>query len=197
MFTYLELKEKKENGEKLDFDLITKKQLERLFYNDNCSDSIIADLYDIDKKDVKKKRYKWDIKFFNADYICRKTLNNDNKLNSLNEFAKNELIKEENIEWLSKALTHYLFRNGPVEDMHADGKLSQDDMKTLNKYMVNRTAGLLKTLFDGEWIKILVLFDSIFYRNCGSNWDKPKYDVVELDMVFKCFVKDYNRSKRG
>ena len=191
MFTYLELKEKKENGEKLDFDLINKEQLERLFYNDNCSDSIIADLYDIDKKNVKKKRYKWDIN------ISRKTLNNVNKLDSLNEFAKNELIKEENIEWLSKALTHYLFRNGPVEDMHADGKLSQDDMKTLNKYMVNRTAGLLKTLFDGEWIKILVLFDSIFYRNCGSNWDKPRYDVVELDMVFKSFVEDYNRSKRG
>ena len=35
-------------------------------------------------------------------------------------------------------MTHYAFRNGPVEDMHANGQLSQQDMKTLNKYMVNR-----------------------------------------------------------
>ena len=31
----------------------------------------------------------------------------------------------ENIDAISKAVTHYAFRNGPVEDMHANGQLSQ------------------------------------------------------------------------
>ena len=38
---------------------------------------------------------------------------------------------------LAKAITVEVFRNGPVEDMHAAGKLSEEDMKTLNKYMVS------------------------------------------------------------
>ena len=68
--------------------------------------------------------------------------------------------------------------------MHANNQLSEEDMKILNKFMVNRIAGLLKTVSDGEWIKILTLFDSIFYRNSGSNWDKVVYDVEEMELVF-------------
>jgi hypothetical protein len=30
---------------------------------------------------------------------------------------------------------HFAFRNGPVEDIHANNRLSESDMKTLNKYI--------------------------------------------------------------
>lgn len=48
---------------------------------------------------------------------------------------------------LAVALTLYRFRNGPVEGMHASGKLSEDDMKTLTKSMVDKI-GFLLYLFE-------------------------------------------------
>ena len=62
---------------------------------------------------------------------------------TVNREAKKMLLRPENIDSFAKAVTHYAFRNGPVEDMHTEKKLSQDDMRTLNKYMVNRLAGPL------------------------------------------------------
>ena len=69
------------------------------------------------------------------------------------------MLNKDNIDTISIALTHYLFRNGPVEDMHSEGKLSQEDMKTLNKFMVNRIAGLLQIINKEEWLKIELLLD--------------------------------------
>ena len=185
MFSYDELIKMKEKGQKLDFDNITKEQLEKLFYENNYPDSMIADLYDVEPNKVKNKRYKWDIKLNSPKNLYTNYINNNHGLfDRLNSDSKERLMKEENIEWLSKALTHYLFRNGPVEDMHANRQLSQSDMKTLNKYMVNRIAGLLKLICDGEWFKIELLFNSLVYRYCGSNWDKPEYDTEEIDFIF-------------
>ena len=55
------------------------------------------------------------------------------------EFNNDESFNEY-INFISKSLTVYAFRNGPIEDMHAEGKLSEEDMKILNKYMVERLA---------------------------------------------------------
>ena len=77
----------------------------------------------------------------------------------LNQGSKERLLNKDNIDTISIALTHYLFRNGPVEDMHSEGKLSQEDMKTLNKFMVNRIAGLLQIINKEEWLKIELLLD--------------------------------------
>ena len=78
---------------------------------------------------------------------------------NLNKSSKERLLNEKNIDTISIALTHYLFRNGPVEDMHRDGKLSQNDMKTLNKFMANRIAGLLQTINKAEWLKLELLLN--------------------------------------
>lgn len=88
----------------------------------------------------------------------------------LDNFLK-EVGGEGYIRCISIALAHFCFRNGPVEDMHADGKLSQDDMKTLNKYMVDRLGlfFLLLGLADSSAIKRIISFD----RLCGTNWDDP------------------------
>lgn len=50
----------------------------------------------------------------------------------------NTKLDFETIDMLSKAVTQFAFRSGPVEYMHARGKLTQKDMKTLNKFMTNR-----------------------------------------------------------
>ena len=155
---YQELVERKNKGEKLEWNNITKEELEELF--EEHTDNMIADLYDVSKSQVKSKRDKWDIKMIN--YTFEKFLSEDfNKdlFENLNQGSKERLLNKDNIDTISVALTHYLFKNGPVEDMHSEGKLSQEDMKTLNKFMVNRIAGLLQIINKEEWLKIELLLD--------------------------------------
>ena len=59
-------------------------------------------------------------------------------------------MSDSEINDLSRALTHYCFRNGAVEDIHTSGNLTEADMKKLNKYIHNRIAGLLVALRDGR-----------------------------------------------
>ena len=62
----------------------------------------------------------------------------------------NTKLDFETIDMLSKGITQYAFRNGPIEEMHASNKLTQKDMKTLNKYMTNRITELLIVIFNGD-----------------------------------------------
>lgn len=85
-----------------------------------------------------------------------------------------ELSGDDYVRRIPVTLAHFCFRNGPVEDMHAEGKLSQEDMKILNKYLVDRM-GLLVFLFglaDFDRIKMATHFDA----QCGSDWDDPDID---------------------
>ncbi len=68
------------------------------------------------------------------------------------------------------------------KDMHANGQLSQSDMKTLNKYMVNGVAGFCKLTLDGEWLKIGLMLD--FLSSYGLDWDEAEYDTEDIDMIF-------------
>ncbi len=170
LYTYQELEKMKKEGTILNWDAITKEQLEKLFIDEHISNSRIADLYGVSNDKVRSKRRKWDISVTSAKYIYKRyTEENSSLFEMLNTSSKERLLKEENIEYMAKAFTHYVFRNGPVEDMHTMGKFDQKDMKTLNKYMVNRIAGLLKLMLDGEWLKIELLCDALRYY--GSDWD--------------------------
>ncbi len=178
---YEKLVERKNKGEKLVWNDIKKEELEELF--EKRSDNMIAELYGVTTSQVKTKRKKWDIKLIN--YTIKNFLNEDsNKIlfENLKQGSKERLLKEDNIDIISIALTHYLFRNGPIEDMHSDGKLSQEDMKILNKFMVNRIAGLLKTINNGEWLKLELLLNC--YSLFGKDWDKPIPDTDEIDTIF-------------
>lgn len=178
---YEQLVERKNKGEKLVWDDITREELEELF--EKRSDNIIAELYGISKSQVTSKRKKWDIKLIN--YTIKNFFNEDSNrvlFENLNQSSKERLLNENNIDTVCIALTHYLFRNGPVEDMHSNGKLSQDDMKKLNKFMVNRISGLLKTMHNGEWLKLELLFN--FYSLFGKDWDKPVPDTDEIDALY-------------
>ena len=178
---YQKLIERKNNGEKLEWSVITKEELEELF--EKNTDRMIANLYEVSQSQVKNKRKKWNIKMIN--YTIKNFINedfNENLFKNLNQSSKDRLLNKENFDTISIALTHYLFRNGPVEDMHSDGKLSQEDMKTLNKFMVNRISGLLNTIDKGEWLKLELLLN--FYALYGRNWDKPVPDTDEIEMIY-------------
>ncbi len=184
IYTYQELYHKKEKGEQLSWDDITKEQLEKLFIDEHISNNMIANLYNIEGGKVISKRNKWGIKQNSAKYFYKRFEENNLEIfKNLNQDSKDRLFNIDNIDWISKALTHYVFRNGPVEDMHANHQLSQEDMKTLNKYMVNKIAGLLKLVNDGHWLKIELML--IALKNYGVEWDPCEYDTKEIDMVFK------------
>ena len=178
---YQKLVERKNKGEKLEWNNITKEELEELF--EKNTDNVIADLYGVSQSQVKNKRQKWNIKLIN--YTIKNFLSNDfNKdlFENLNQSSKDRILDKNNFDTISIALTHYLFRNGPIEDMHSDGKLSQEDMKILNKFMVNRISGLLETLNNGEWLKLELLLN--FYSLFGKDWDKPVPDTDEIDTIY-------------
>ncbi|WP_088832094.1 hypothetical protein [Paenibacillus tyrfis] len=54
---------RKASGEVLNFELISAEDLQEMFIEENIIDNLIADLFDTDKNTVRKKRYKYDIKF--------------------------------------------------------------------------------------------------------------------------------------
>ncbi len=67
--------------------------------------------------------------------------------------------------------------------MHADGKLTQEDMKTLNKFMVNRLARILSAVYERRWLQLELLYG--FLQNYGIDWDKAEPDVEELELMWK------------
>ena len=90
----------------------------------------------------------------------------------------NTKLDFETIDMLSKGITQYAFRSGLVEEMHSKGKLTQKDMKTLNKFMVNRIAGLLTTISNGDISNVLKVLT--FYASLSSDWDSCKPDTEEF-----------------
>ena len=82
------------------------------------------------------------------------------------------------IDMLSKGITQFAFRAGPIEKMHAENKLTQKDMETLNKHMTNRIAGLLQTVFNGDIDKALKVLT--FYASLSTDWNTIKPDIEEF-----------------
>jgi hypothetical protein len=101
----------------------------------------------------------------------------------LSNDSKNRLLKSENIDSVAKSLTHHIFRNGPVEDMHAAGQLSEADMKTLNKYMVNRITGVLLAVYEKKWLQLELLHE--FLKGFGEQWDPAEPDMEDLDLIWE------------
>lgn len=105
-----------------------------------------------------------------------------------NEKARERLMNKLSDDKLPIALTHYAFRNGPVEDMHADGKLSESDMKTLNKYMVNKIATILFLISEERWAELEVLLS--VYSIYGAGWDEPEIDLNEIRDIIAILSED-------
>ena len=62
MGKYDELKARKDSGEVLDISMLNEEMLRELWWDENTPDSIIADLFDVDKKVITAKRHKWGLK---------------------------------------------------------------------------------------------------------------------------------------
>ena len=115
-------------------------------------------------------------KFYNFNYLKNNFFSKG--VNVMEDEIMNTELDFETIDMLSKGITQFAFRSGPVEEMHARGKLTQKDMKTLNKYMVNLIAGLLTTISNGDIANVLKVLT--FYASLSINWDIVKPDSKEF-----------------
>lgn len=73
-------------------------------------------------------------------------------------------------------MTHFAFRKGPVEDMHADpnSQLSEEDMKILSIFMTNRMVYIFNLIIEERWIEYSVMVNSNGLH--GKDWDKAVPD---------------------
>ena len=99
-------------------------------------------------------------------------------INNYIKFMENDkpLDDKDIIHNLSVATTHIIYRNGPVEDMHADGKLTDYAMMNINKFMVNRLGGIFLILLDNKKVDLI--------KKCGEYYIENFIDIV----IEYCFI---------
>jgi len=96
-----------------------------------------------------------------------------------------EIYQEElealNDKDIASAIVHHIFRNGPVEGMHAEGKLTEEDMRILNKYAMDKMFEIIVLYRTGSWASLLAFFGT--YSSFGNSWDDPEPDIESLTSV--------------
>ncbi|WP_218648741.1 hypothetical protein [Paenibacillus kribbensis] len=167
------LKSEKENGKLLDFNEISIDELKQLHWIEEKFDSEVAELFGVSESKVRYKRKKMGIT--RKEMIIEDLLlNKDEDSKVLNTTALDRILDQGNIDMLSKAITNFAFRYGPIEDMHANRQLTQENMKELNKFMVNRLAYLFQIIIEQRGIELefLIRSNALF----TSGWDIAEPD---------------------
>ncbi|MGL5615784.1 MAG: hypothetical protein ACRDD2_06060 [Sarcina sp.] len=75
------------------------------------------------------------------------------------------------IERIAKASAYFTFRNGPIKDIYEQGKLTDEELEKVQKYMQNHLAYLYKILLEESNIKkfdLIVQTMNNFYVNDKS-----------------------------
>ena len=94
----------------------------------------------------------------------------------LNTHMRKMLTSTFDTDTIAKAITHFAFRNGPIEDMHADRNknITDQDMMVLNKFVHNRLTYVFDLIMQERWAEFALVVESQkFY---GSEWDKSEPD---------------------
>ena len=109
---------------------------------------------------------------------------------------KNVQFDDAMINKLAKSMTGYCFRNGPVEDYHADRCLTNEQMKTLNTFMVDRLGFYLRLLSEQRFddLDILLNFHYILCRN----WNDVDFSVGDIELSeLKRIADGANKRNQG
>jgi len=108
---------------------------------------------------------------------------NPDIVSSQNEAAKAWLLDPTRIDCIAKALTQFIFRDGPVEDVHGKSKALNDEaMKEINIYMVNHIAGILSYIHAGNWVQLVALI--CHYNSYCNDWHPAEPDTSIIDFIF-------------
>lgn len=187
MGLYEKLKQRRQDGEQLSLNEATYEEFREL-WDEGVTTKELAELYNTSPGKITYKRRKLG--------ITTKLLSLENALSNqqLNKSAWEYVMKTADVDSLAKALTHFAFRNGPVEDMHANGQLSQADMKTLNRFMVNRMAYILQCLIDQRWQELLIVIEH--YKMYGNHWDPAEPDDGNLREYLLLRLKNLSKTHK-
>jgi hypothetical protein len=194
MGVYESLVQAKANGALLDLKKLSPSDLRTMFVEERISDSLIADLFGVSRSRVTYLRRKHGFTARRAaidQCLSGRTV----KARAMNREAKGRILTSSSVSTISKAVTHFAFRNGPVEDMHANGQLSQDDMKTLNKFMVNRLAYVFSLIAEERWLEFEWLVWSTD-RYFGADWDDAQPDNGGSRELLEMELRDYRSYRR-
>ena len=102
---------------------------------------------------------------------------------SQNGAAKAWLLDPARIDCIAKALTQFIFRDGPIEDVHGKSKTLDDKaMKEINIYMVNHIAGLLSYIHAGNWVQLVAMIG--YYKSYCKDWHPAEPDTSIIDFLF-------------
>ena len=157
-----------------------------LYVNKDFTDQEVSKCYNVSKSQVIYKRKKLKLSFAELQFKKFLTLQNNDSLNNLQENMKMS-VTEIDTEIIAKSLAHYVFRNGPIEDMHANEQLSENDMMVLNKYIYDRLNTIIYLLKENDWIRLALLLD--FNKYYGSSWDEPTLCIDEFDKIAALGIK--------
>lgn len=155
---------------------LTDYKLHELYVQEGWPRQKIADYYGVSKKKIDYLLSKYGINLYKkrvADFLNK--LAGEQGI-STEQFLKGiDLFNNYSIEDISRALVHYYFRNGPVEGIHSDGKLTQEDMKILNKFCYNKIYTFLTLIKKNDLVNLLLIIESGSLY--GKDWDSPKFEI--------------------
>lgn len=157
------------------WDNITREELLKIYTENDVCDSMVADMFGVTKAQVVNKRKKLNITQYDM------TLERHFKLSNIEPHSETNVLQKYDTNRLAKALTHYLFRFGPIENMHQKGQLSEEDMYALNKYTYDRAATLVHLLKTEDTDRLSALFKLLTIWN--PDWDEPEILTDEIDRL--------------
>ncbi|MBC5629286.1 hypothetical protein H8S20_10305 [Clostridium sp. NSJ-6] len=94
-------------------------------------------------------------------------------------------LPKEYIAQIAKASTYFAFKNGPIKELIKNNKISEEDLKDIQKYMDDHLAYLYTVLLEENNIKkfdLIVNTMNKFYVN----------DTEEVVINDDCFDKFYD-----
>ena len=94
---------------------------------------------------------------------------------------------QEYIANIAKASSYFAFKNGPIKELHASGKISEEEMNKLQEYMQNHLAYLYTVLLEENNLK---KFDLII-STMNKFYVDDKQEVLLEDDGFNKFFDNF------
>ena len=108
---------------------------------------------------------------------------NEGFIETQNNIAKVWLFDPDNFDGIAKAITQFIFRDGPVEIVHRSCEdFSDEAMKEICIYTANCLFTLLTYARDGKWMEIMATV-KYFSLYC-NNWYPAEADTTAIDFLF-------------
>ena len=191
---YQKLVEEKSRGRQPQWAELSDAEFRTLVVDENPPDARLAELFGVPVGKIRYRRKRLGLSQAATAFLRALRKHEIPELAQANRQARESLLFGEKSDAFLIGIAHYIFRNGPVEDLHSEGKLSEQDMATLNRYMVNRLADVVLLDKQDRWLELQVLLE--FYMLYGIDWDRPRADLSELEeKVLTSFARFHSASE--